>query len=63
MILLIFWLRLPEGTKVIITSSGEIPENIKVSEYFSFLSKQGFNRIESDGELIKTDELKSFRWI
>ena len=50
---------LPEGTKVIITSAAEIPENINVSEYFSFLEKQGFNRIESDGELIKTDELKS----
>jgi excinuclease ABC subunit A len=47
---------LPEGTKVIITACSEIPENIKVSEYLSFLEKQGFNRIESDGELIKTDE-------
>ena len=54
-----FLASLPEGTKVIITSSGEIPENINVSEYFSFLNKQGFNRIESDGELIKIDELKS----
>lgn len=49
------------GTKVIITSSGEIPANIEVSEYFSFLAKQGFNRIESDGEMIKTDEIKSFK--
>jgi excinuclease ABC subunit A len=47
---------LAEGTKVIITSSSVIPENIKVSEYFSFLAKQGFNHIESDSELIKTDE-------
>ena len=54
-----FLASLPEGTKVIITSSGEIPENIKVSEYFSFLSKQGFNRIESDGELIRIDESES----
>jgi excinuclease ABC subunit A len=55
---------LPEGTRVIITSSSEIPENIKVAEYFAFLEKQGFNRIESEGELIKTDEpkaLKTFR--
>ncbi len=50
-----FLASLPEGTTVIITSSGEIPENIKVSEYFSFLVKQGFNRIESDGELIRID--------
>jgi len=56
-----FLASLPEGTKVIITSSGEIPENIKVSEYFTFLSKQGFNRIESEGEMIKIDELKSFK--
>jgi excinuclease ABC subunit A len=51
---------LPEGTKVIITSLGEIPENIEPSEYFSFLGKQGFNRIEDNGNIIKTDELKSY---
>lgn len=55
-----FLASLDEGTKVIITSSGEIPENIKVSEYFSFLNKQGFNRLESGGELIKIDDLPSF---
>ena len=54
-----FLASLPEGTKVIITSSAEIPENINISEYFSFLNKQGFNRIEAEGELIKIDELKS----
>jgi excinuclease ABC subunit A len=54
-----FLAALPEGTMVIITASGEIPENIKVSEYFEFLNKQGFNRIESEGELIRIDELKS----
>lgn len=47
---------LPEGTKLIITSPGTIPEKFKVSEYFSFLVKQGFSRIESDGELIRIDE-------
>jgi excinuclease ABC subunit A len=55
-----FLASLPEGTIVIITSSGEIPDNIKVSEYFSFLNKQGFNRIEVAGELIRTDDLKTF---
>jgi excinuclease ABC subunit A len=55
-----FLASLAEGTKVIITSSGEIPGNINVSEYFSFLNKQGFNRIESGGELIRTDDLKSY---
>ena len=50
---------LAEGTKVILTSSAVIPDNIKVSEYFKFLVKQGFNRLEADGELIRIDELKS----
>lgn len=50
---------LPEGTKTIITSSGEVPENINPSEYFSFLGKQGFNRIEIDGKVLKVDELES----
>ena len=55
-----FLASLPEGTRVIITSSGEIPENIEASEYFAFLSKQGFSRIESGGETIKLDEIDSF---
>jgi excinuclease ABC subunit A len=50
---------LPEGTKVIITSAAEIPQNINISEYLLFLEKQGFNRIESNGELKKIDELES----
>src|SRR5664279_6255773 len=44
------------GKEVIITSSAEIPENIKVSDYFLFLIKQGFNRIEAEGKLIRIDE-------
>jgi len=48
---------LPEGTKAILTASGEIPLNIKAAEYFSFLGKQGFDRIESDGELLRTDQI------
>jgi excinuclease ABC subunit A len=55
-----FLASLSEGTKVIITSCGVIPDNIEISEYFSFLIKQGFTRIESDGELIKLDEIKSY---
>jgi excinuclease ABC subunit A len=51
-----FLASLPEGTKVIITSSGEIPGTIAVAEYFSFLGKQGFNRVEAEGEFIKTDD-------
>ena len=56
-----FLASLPEGTKVIITASAEIPDNIKVAEYFSFLEKQGFNRIESEGELIRIDEPESLK--
>ena len=47
---------LTEGTKVVITSPGTIPETIKMHEYFSFLVKQGFNRLEENGELIRIDE-------
>ena len=54
-----FLATLPENTRVVITSPGEIPANIETSEYFSFLCKQGFNRIESGGELIKIDEKDS----
>jgi excinuclease ABC subunit A len=46
---------LPYGTIVTITSPGKIPENIKTPEYFSFLVKQGFSRIEADGELLRID--------
>ena len=60
MILLIFLHHSLRVTKVIITSCGVVPENIEISEYFSFLNKQGFSRIESEGEIIKLDEIKSF---
>jgi len=46
---------LPDGTKVILTSPGVIPEKINIPEYFSFLVKQGFIRIEEKGELIRID--------
>jgi excinuclease ABC subunit A len=55
-----FLASLPEGTRVVITSCGIIPNNIEISEYFAFLIKQGFSRIEAGGELIKLDEIKSF---
>ncbi|HEX2920869.1 MAG TPA: excinuclease ABC subunit UvrA [Bacteroidales bacterium] len=55
-----FLASLSQGTKVIIVSSGVIPININPEEYFSFLSKQGFNRIELDGEIVKTSDIKSF---
>ena len=52
----LFLSTLPENTRVILTSPGRIPENIETEEYFAFLCKQGFNRIEKDGDLIKIDE-------
>ena len=52
-----FLASLPENSTVIITSSGEIPENIDIKEYFTFLGKQGFDRIESDGELVRTSDI------
>ena len=48
---------LKEGTMVVITSSGGIPENIKPSEYFEFLNKQAFSRVEFKGKIVKTDEI------
>ena len=50
-----FLTTLKTGTKVIIGSPGEVPANIKPGEYFSFLCQQGFNRIETDGVLIRID--------
>ncbi len=50
-----FLTTLPEGTQVTIVSPTVIPESIKISEYLSFLVKQGFSRIESDGGLIRID--------
>ncbi len=47
---------LPDGKTVIITSPGTIPSNISISEYFSFLIKQGFSRVENDGIISRIDE-------
>ncbi|HUV01173.1 MAG TPA: excinuclease ABC subunit UvrA [Bacteroidales bacterium] len=54
-----FLSKLPDGTRLTITSPGIIPENISISEYFTFLTKQGFNRVEADGELIRIDGYES----
>ncbi|HEY5470673.1 MAG TPA: excinuclease ABC subunit UvrA [Bacteroidales bacterium] len=51
-----FLTNLSEGTKVIITAPGEVPANVETSEYISFLNKQGYTRLELNGELIKIDE-------
>ncbi len=55
-----FLAALPLETKVIITSCGIIPENLSIKEYFAFLIKQGFSRIERDGELLKLDGIDNF---
>ncbi|NLN30504.1 MAG: excinuclease ABC subunit UvrA [Bacteroidales bacterium] len=52
-----FLASLPEGSRVIITASGQIPENINIREYLSFLHKQGFDRIESEGKIIRISEI------
>ncbi|HBE40137.1 MAG TPA: excinuclease ABC subunit A, partial [Bacteroidales bacterium] len=54
-----FLASLTEDTRVIITASGQIPENIRISDYFAFLVKQGFNHIESDGKVLRIDEIKN----
>ena len=51
-----FLTNLTEGTRVIITAPGEVQANVETSEYISFLNKQGYTRIELNGELIKIDE-------
>jgi excinuclease ABC subunit A len=52
---------LAEGTKVIITAPGEVPANVETSEYTSFLNKQGYTRIELNGELLKIDDAKAVK--
>ncbi|TFG43745.1 MAG: excinuclease ABC subunit A, partial [Bacteroidia bacterium] len=53
--LVYFLTSLPEGAQITIVSPGVIPESIQMSEYFSFLVKQGFSRIETDGVLTRID--------
>lgn len=50
---------LPLGSKIIIAGNAEIPQNIEISDYLSFLAQQGFNHIESEGTLFRTDEPES----
>lgn len=47
---------LPEGTRVILTAPGIVPERLRIPEYLSFLVKQGFSRIENNGDLLRIDE-------
>ncbi len=55
-----FLASLPEGTKVIITSSGEIPENTENHGLFLIpLQSRDSTGSRSDGEVIRTDEIKN----
>jgi excinuclease ABC subunit A len=47
---------LPEGIKILITSPGIVPEKIDIKQYLSFLEKQGFNRLEVNGDILNTDD-------
>ncbi|HOS71674.1 MAG TPA: excinuclease ABC subunit UvrA [Bacteroidales bacterium] len=52
-----FLASLQEDSRVIITAAGQIPENINIGDYFSFLRKQGFDRIETGGKIIRISEI------
>ena len=59
-----FFESLAEGTKVILTASSKIPDNIELKEYFAFVEKQGYDRFEQNGEIVRFDEvanLNSFK--
>jgi excinuclease ABC subunit A len=45
----------PEGTRAAVLSPSTIPPNITIDEFFSFLNKQGFARIEAAGEIYRID--------
>lgn len=55
-----FLASLPQGSVVIILTSGLIPENIKAVEYFDFLVKQGFTRLEINNEIVKISDITSY---
>jgi excinuclease ABC subunit A len=52
-----FLASLAVGDKVILAASVQIPSNIDLKEYFVFLEKQGYDRFEQNGEIIRFDEV------
>ncbi len=50
---------IPENRVVMIASPSEIPSKISTQEYFEFLVKQGYNRIEKDGKVYRIDDPSS----
>lgn len=47
---------LDDGTKILLTAPTEVPD-METKEFFSLLEKQGYNRIEKDGKMIRLDEI------
>jgi excinuclease ABC subunit A len=52
-----------EGTRAVILAPAVIPANITLSEYFSFLNKQGFTRIEHSGIISRTDSTEDIHGV
>ncbi|MBM3419575.1 MAG: excinuclease ABC subunit A [Bacteroidetes bacterium] len=44
-----------EGTRAIILAPASIPPEIDIAEYFSLVNRQGFNRIEINGNTLRID--------
>ncbi|MDZ7739831.1 MAG: excinuclease ABC subunit UvrA [Bacteroidales bacterium] len=51
-----FVARQENGTRLLILSPNTIPENIDLEEYFSFLKKQGFNRIKINNSVYRIND-------
>jgi len=49
----------PDGTRAIILSPTMVPTNIPIEEFFIFLNKQGFARIEHSGDILRIDNKES----
>ena len=47
---------LTAGTRVVITAPIAVPANVEMSEFISFLVKQGYNRISTEKGIVRLDE-------
>ncbi len=52
-----------EGTRAVIFAPAQIPANISLDEYFAFLNKQGFSRIEHSGIISRTDSAEGLQGV
>ncbi|HCC71127.1 MAG TPA: excinuclease ABC subunit A, partial [Bacteroidales bacterium] len=48
-----------KGTRIFILSPNTVPDNIDLSEYLSFLKKQGFNRIRAKKKILRIDDIET----